>query len=200
MSENILSPELQALAQTLINQARLEAERAAIGVGVVAVPVRISTRDRGEGESRGFEVPLARRLSGYGVGLLGLPGGKLEKGETILAGAHREAAEETGIRLEKAAKCVVRGPVVEHITEKRHWISHYIGYFISRDYALQRREPDKMGPWQWVHEDDLVPADVFEGERVVAAIRRTISAIHTNCPSCRGTRMRHSDAYCPECY
>lgn len=44
---------------------------------------------------------LGLRTAGFGTGTWGLPGGHLEKGETIFQSAIRELFEETGIRAEE---------------------------------------------------------------------------------------------------
>ncbi|MGF7159663.1 mutator protein MutT [Rhodoligotrophos appendicifer] len=52
---------------------------------------------------RDGEILLIRRANAPDRGKWGFPGGKIERGETVLAAAAREVAEETGIATEAVA-------------------------------------------------------------------------------------------------
>ena len=55
--------------------------------------------------ARGGAVCLMRRVAtGWMDGLLSLPAGALEAGETLRAAAAREAAEEVGVTIDPAAR------------------------------------------------------------------------------------------------
>jgi ADP-ribose pyrophosphatase YjhB (NUDIX family) len=64
-------------------------DRPRVGVGVVVL--------RAAAEAAGPEVLLVRRGRPPGQGQWSLPGGSQELGETLFAGAEREAREETGV-------------------------------------------------------------------------------------------------------
>jgi ADP-ribose pyrophosphatase YjhB (NUDIX family) len=68
----------------------------------------------------GPRVLLVERSKPPMVGKWTLPGGRLEKGETIVAAIEREVLEETGIRV--AAGTLIE--VVEIMTEGFHYVIH----------------------------------------------------------------------------
>jgi len=68
----------------------------------------------------GPRVLLVERARPPMVGQWTLPGGRLKRGETIVAGIEREVLEETGIRV--AAGALIE--VVEIMTEGFHYVIH----------------------------------------------------------------------------
>lgn len=107
------------------------------------------------------QVLLSQRLSGYGSGSYGLPGGKPGPDETIQECATRELKEETGLRLVKSR------PISFHISRlpgKPRVTS--IGV-LAEEYSgdPRRIEPNQNSEWQWFFLDDL-PAPLFEPTRI----------------------------------
>ncbi len=66
---------------------------------------------------------LMERAKGDYVGLLGLPGGKVEKGEHVSDAAVREIFEETGIKSKFISHL---GLVSEHLVENGAVIKHFL--------------------------------------------------------------------------
>ncbi|WP_433329907.1 NUDIX hydrolase [Spirillospora sp. CA-294931] len=90
---------------------------------------------------------LERQNTGYCDGMLHLPSGHLEDGETIPAGAARELAEETGVHADPADLRLVA--VVHH--HQRHDLAR-IGFFFATarwDGEPRNTEPHKCGKLLW---------------------------------------------------
>jgi ADP-ribose pyrophosphatase YjhB (NUDIX family) len=68
------------------------------------------------------KILLIKRIKGDYVGLLGLPGGKIEKNEHLSEAATREIFEEAGIRTEFKEHL---GFVSEHLVEKNGIIANH---------------------------------------------------------------------------
>ena len=76
----------------------------------------------------------------------GIPGGKLEYGETIEECALRELVEETGIRAKNARIVTATNDIFPE--KKEHWIT----IILVADYdggTVTIREPDKCEEWKW---------------------------------------------------
>lgn len=110
------------------------------GVGVVAI--------------RDGRFLVCTRLAGAdgGVGVLAVPGGKVEFGETIEHAAFRELLEETGLRgypFEVAEGAGHVFHVGEHIGDGEHHIS----YYVAAEAPIgdpSNCEPRKHSDWRWV--------------------------------------------------
>lgn len=74
-----------------------------------------------EGEGAGGRVLLVRRGREPFPGRWSLPGGRLELGETLAAGAVREVREETGLEVEPIAMVEVVELVELADEAERHW-------------------------------------------------------------------------------
>ncbi len=99
------------------------------------------------------KVLLARRLLGVNKGLLTLPGGKGEDGETFEQTAMREMPEETGRRIWSPEYLIGRHRSPVEVNQDGFWRRmqiFYIYYDEATDGAPpERREPNKHGPWRW---------------------------------------------------
>ena len=90
-----------------------------------------------------------RRNTGYSDGLYHLPAGHLEDGETVIAGAMREAGEELGVEIDAADLQLV------HVMHNR---SGRVSFFF--DVArwagdIVNAEPDKCAALDWFAADRL---------------------------------------------
>lgn len=95
---------------------------------------------------------LIQRLREPEAGAWGLPGGKIDFGETAKDTARREIAEELGIEIEILklaciAETIDRG-------DGRHWVAPVYEARIVRG-APHNVEPEKHGGWGWFGIDNL---------------------------------------------
>ncbi|MEU0936015.1 NUDIX domain-containing protein [Embleya sp. NPDC005971] len=99
---------------------------------------------------------MERANTGYADGRLCPPSGHLEAGESVIAGAIREAAEEVGVELDEAAVDFV------HVVHHRNGDEEpRIGFFFLADDWRGRpinREPHKCARLLWADPTDP-PAD-----------------------------------------
>jgi ADP-ribose pyrophosphatase YjhB (NUDIX family) len=105
-----------------------------------------------DGESR---ILLVRKVEDGSpdAGLWSLPGGKIDMGETLEAGAFRETLEETGIRILKARRL----PIVSEDIDGpgRHFVTFY--FQSGRwDGTPGIGEPHKHAEFAWFEKRDLV--------------------------------------------
>lgn len=92
-------------------------------------------------------VLLGRRRGSHGAGDWAPPGGHLEFGETIAAGAAREVLEETGLVL----TATIPGPYTEDVFVDAG--RHYLTVFVVARAPVGTpivREPTKCDGWAWV--------------------------------------------------
>lgn len=118
--------------------------RAAFQVGVQVLVVR--------GDS---SLLLARRRGGFGDGQWGLPGGRLEMGETIVDAARRELSEELGLVAESVRVVCVSDPS----SENNHQLQ--IGVEVKRwNGSAVILEPEKCDAVEFFSVANL-PSDLF---------------------------------------
>lgn len=117
-------------------------ERVPVGVAVIIV------KDQ--------KVLIGRRKGNHGFDRWGLPGGALEKGETVEEGARRETREETGIEIANVRRASY---TEDFFGDGQHWIT----IFMLADYAsgeVKVMEPGKCELWEWVSWSEL-PRPLF---------------------------------------
>lgn len=98
-------------------------------------------------------VVMAERFSDPGRGTWCLPGGKIDKGQTIQFAGELELFQETGLTL----YCPQIIGALDEIMpgEDEEWMTVYMAGFVKDVRALERREPDKHGEWDWYDLDAL---------------------------------------------
>ena len=122
-------------------------ERPLVGVGAVIV----------EGE----RVVLVRRAAEPMAGEWSIPGGLLELGETMRAGAEREALEETGLQVEASEVLEVLDRIVPDAAGKPRY--HYaLIDFLCRRVAGELRAGGDAAETRWVRESELAGLGVAE--------------------------------------
>lgn len=99
-------------------------------------------------------VLLGRRAAGsaYGEGLWGLPGGRVERGETLAGAACREALEELGVQVAAGA--------VQSLGVCRYDLGGDTGadyFFLAREWQGEPRALDKTSEVGWFRPGDLPP-------------------------------------------
>lgn len=113
-----------------------------VGVGVAAVLVD----DRGR-------VLVGRRKGSHGAGLLALPGGHLEEGETWQECAVRELKEETGLVLD-AASLVHVFTSNDRMPEGKHYITIFVAGPAPKA-PPKNLEPEKCNGWEFLSLPEL---------------------------------------------
>ncbi|GAA1101823.1 hypothetical protein GCM10009605_42090 [Nocardiopsis composta] len=101
---------------------------------------------------------MERANTGFADGALGIPGGHLEAGESVLQGAAREAAEEVGVKIDPADL------VCAHVAHHRNPEGKTrLGFFFTaRRWAGEpvNMEPDLCAGLHWV-DPDALPSTVI---------------------------------------
>lgn len=110
-------------------------------------------------------VLVVQRGKPPGEGLWSVPGGKLERGETMAEGVAREVKEETGLEVEVGE----RVEVLERMGETYHYVIHaYVARVVSGELAANGDARDA----RWVTEEELAGMETTDGLREVIAIAR----------------------------
>ncbi|GMH34375.1 hypothetical protein BSKO_02209 [Bryopsis sp. KO-2023] len=109
---------------------------------------------------RGAQVLLGRKKRGFGVGYYNGFGGKVEPGEAILAGAHRELWEECGVRCSSLEKKGIVWFTYDDDSQTRE-----VHVFVTSG-SIQGlpSESDEMQP-VWFDEDAIPYKQMWEGDR-----------------------------------
>ena len=133
-------------------------ERPLVGVGAVIV--------------EGDRVVLVRRSAEPMAGEWSIPGGLLEVGETMRAGAVREAREETGLQVEAGEVLEVLDRIVPDAQGKARF--HYVLIdFLCRRVTGELRAGSDAREARWARESDLEALGV--AEPTVRVIQKALS-------------------------
>lgn len=106
------------------------------------------------------------RKNVYGAGKWGLPGGHLEKKESLKNGLKRELMEELGI---DTISIILRVIYLQIQSKKLGGCYIHFGYKvvvkggIKQIDLLNVREPEKCQKWQFINVDDLNQNNIFVG-------------------------------------
>lgn len=105
------------------------------------------------------KVLLAKRKNAYGEGLYGLPGGHVDKQESLERCMARELLEEVGV---VPVQFQFLGLVKEW--QKTHFFLQFV--FVCTEWSGQitNAEPEKSDDWKWFSIDSL-PSDVLSGHK-----------------------------------
>ncbi len=113
---------------------------------------------------RGDQILLSRRFNtGYRDGEYSLPAGHLDGGETVMAAAAREAAEEIGVRLD--AERLIFSSVM-HRNEGDERVDFFV-HVPEWEGEPFNNEPDKCDELRWTQVDALP-------ENTIPYVRRAI--------------------------
>lgn len=93
------------------------------------------------------------------TGLWGLPGGRVEFGETIKVCAQRELTEETGLELPLSSFKVVK--VVNCIRPHHHSVDFTVVTVLESAQEPVNCEPGKCLGWEWKHWEELREEDTY---------------------------------------
>jgi 8-oxo-dGTP diphosphatase len=115
---------------------------------------------------KNHKILLGKRISkNHGDGAWSLPGGHLEKWESLEDCCSREVFEETGLSITNIRKITFTN---EFFPESN---LHYVTLFFSADFEsgeLINNEPEKCERWEWFGFSSL-PAPLFNGIEEVLA-------------------------------
>ena len=123
-------------------------------VGVAAVVLRNS------------QVLLVQRGREPGKGSWGLPGGMLELGETLAAGARREVMEECGVEIEVGPLVAVFEPM-QRDEDGRLRFHYVVVDYLAQYVSGEPRPDDDAEDAQWVDLDALERLPMREETREV---------------------------------
>jgi 8-oxo-dGTP diphosphatase len=112
-------------------------------------------------------VLVVQRAKPPSEGLWSVPGGKLERGETIAEGIAREVKEETGLEIVVGARI----EVLERISPTHHYVIHA---HIARLVGGLLTPSDEVRDARWVTDDELAALPTTEGLADVIATARRI--------------------------
>jgi mutator protein MutT len=133
-------------------------ERPLVGVGAVIVEAG--------------RVVLVRRAAEPMAGQWSIPGGLLELGETLRAGAAREALEETGLQVEAGEVLEVLDRIVPDASGKPRY--HYVLIdFLCRCIGGELIAGGDAAEARWVRESELEGLGVAEA--AVQVIRKALA-------------------------
>ena len=133
-------------------------ERPLVGVGAVIV--------------EGGCVVLVRRAAEPMAGQWSIPGGLLELGETLRAGAAREALEETGLQVEPGEVLEVLDRIVPDASGKPRF--HYVLIdFLCRRIGGELRAGGDAAEARWVAPSEV--AELGVAEAAVNVIRKALA-------------------------
>ncbi len=127
---------------------------------------------------RGKILLLCRAGNVYATGMLCLPSGHLEDGESVLSAAVRETKEETGIALEPAALRLVLS-IHERHPGTTHPRIRFAFEPVSWHCEPVNAEPGKCSELLWAHPARLPPDTVGYTAAIINAVERgTIFALN----------------------
>jgi len=121
---------------------------------------------------RDGEILLIRRRRGDYVGLWGLPGGKIERGEHLSQAALREIAEETGIKAEFEGYI---GLVSERLEEDGKPMQHFLLHLCELTPLTTAIAQNSEGELGWFPcgnigsiKDRIIPSDFLIIKKMIA--------------------------------
>jgi 8-oxo-dGTP diphosphatase len=97
---------------------------------------------------RGKKCLAGRRKGSHGEGLHCLPGGHVEKDETLIQAALREVKEETGIVAEDAFILTAADAMFPE--QNLHYVTVFLVVKCPKDQEPRNLEPEKKEAWNWV--------------------------------------------------
>ena len=101
-------------------------------------------------------VLVGKRKGSHGAGMLALPGGHLEIGETWEECAVRETKEETDLDCTAIGFNAVTNDRSIDDNPSKHYITIFMNIEVNPTSApLTNVEPHKCEGWEWIHFDDL---------------------------------------------
>jgi 8-oxo-dGTP diphosphatase len=107
----------------------------------------------------GQDVLLGYKRTGLGLGRVVGIGGKVEQGETVRAGAVREVAEETGLRIRE--EDLVPAGVLDYLFPTQPGWSQRSHVFTCRAWQGEPVETDEIVP-AWFAEEDIPFARMWD--------------------------------------
>ena len=107
----------------------------------------------------GGQILLIRKKRGHGAGKVNAPGGKLDPGETPLAGAIRETKEEVGVE-------ALHPSLMAELKFVDQANAQWLGYaFVAQDYRGAPTETAEARPF-WAPLDQIPYHQMWEDDRI----------------------------------
>lgn len=109
------------------------------------------------------QILVGKRIGSHGAGLLSIPGGHIEFGETAFQTCTRELNEEIGVSFRKYIPFDYSEDLFydDNVLTK-HYITLYfvVDNIDSDNLIIQNLEPHKCESWDWTNVSDL-PREMF---------------------------------------
>ena len=125
------------------------------------------------------KILLIKRIRGDYIGLLGLPGGKIEKNEHLSDAAIREVLEESGI---KADFKNYLGLVSEHLIENNKVVKHFLLHICKLKPKTTEILKSQEGKLEWFDlnridkiKDKIIPSDYLIIKKFVKENKKGVS-------------------------
>lgn len=117
------------------------------------------------------KILLVKRIKGDYVGLLGMPGGKIEKKEHVSDAAVREMFEESGI---KSTFKSYLGFISEHLVENGNILQHFLLHLCELEPQTTEILHSPEGKLNWFNldklqtiKDQIIPSDYLMIEKII---------------------------------
>lgn len=136
-------------------------EKVCVGIAVVVVR-----------ESTPKAIVVGRRANAHGDGLVAVPGGWLERGESFEECALREAKEEIGLMAKDVVDVEAVPFVSNNVKPEFHSVSAFVRVRVRDDFIPSLEEPHKCAGWSYATPDDLEGQPLFPS---LAAYVNTLS-------------------------
>ena len=117
---------------------------------------------------RDQHILVGKRKNAYSAGSYGLPGGRVELGQSLMETAKRELYEETGL----VATTIEYLGCVREFQQEKDFI-HFAYVCTEFEGEPETKEPEKCEGWEWVSVDTITDLDLLPGHAATIELWHT---------------------------